>query len=424
MTRFVFGLAVLTIWTNVGFAQTKEIQDQLDRQLKDLRTEDELLRQALVSHPDVMVAQAKRQVAEAELAQVKLALAQKLGKLKSELVIEEATHRAARIALDRLMEMRKKGVVNDQEVLNAEAKVQSSQAKLALLNSELKEMMPAEKKSSTTHPEVMVATAKLQVADAELAQTRLVISQRIAKLKAEIESQKQSLQVHETLYNELQKAGQAGVSSRAELIPAQIRFLESRTVLSRLRLELKNYTELRQDPDAPRPPSPQGIGDGHQGFGDIPINAEFHLKLAAAANRPAGSAAENLKAVLDQKMKFEAKADLASAIIKSLKEKYGLNLIIRMPLLEKDGGLPLDRITVAVNPGEMTFTSWIELIVDDLNSKINQGDLKFVVYVREYGLLITPEKLVPQDAITLKDFARHVRAEKEKAKATSEAKQP
>lgn len=424
MKRFLFAAALLAVWTNLGFAQTKEIQDQLDKQLKELRTEDELLRQALASHPDVMVAQAKRQVAEAELAQVKLAMAQKFSKLKSEMAIEEATHRAARIALDRLMEMRKKGVVNDQEVLNAEAKVQSSQAKLALLNSELKEAMPAEKKSSTTHPDVMVATAKLQVADAELAQAKLIISQKVATLKSEIESQKQKLTMYESAYSDLQKAHQAGTAPKAEVMPAQIRFLESRSSLSRLRLELKNYTDMRQDPDAAKTPTNLFLGNEWNGLGGGPIGAEFHLKLADATHRPTGSAAEKLNAVLDTKVKFESKAQLASAIIRSLKEKYGLDLVIRMPLLEKDGGFPIERITISVNPGDMTFTTWLELIIDDLNSKMNQEDMKFVVYVREYGLLITPEKLVPRDAVTLKEFARLVRAEKAKEKAATEAKQP
>ena len=416
MTRFLFGLAILAVWTNLGFAQTKEIQEQLDRQLKDLRTEDELLRQALASHPDVMVAQAKRQVAEAELAQVKLAVAQKQSKLKSEVVMEEHALRASRMALEQFMDLRKKGVGSEQEVLNAESKVQFAQAKLSQLSSELQDAMPAAKSASASHPDVLVAQAKLQVAEAELAQTKLIISQKIATLKSEINAHKQTLSVLESNYKDIQNLQAQGVSSKSEMVPFQIRFLESRNTLSRLQSELKNMTDLTLSQAVARPPSHQGIGDGNQGFGDVPFNSQFQPLSRAAVNRPAGSAAENLKAVLDKKVNFEAKAQLASAIIRSLKEKYGLDLMIRMPLLEKDSGLPLERITISVNPGEMTFTTWVELIMDDLNSMINQGDMKFVVYVREYGLLIAPEKLVPQDAVTLKDFARHVRAEKVKEK--------
>jgi hypothetical protein len=36
-------------------------------------------------------------------------------------------------------------------------------------------------------------------------------------------------------------------------------------------------------------------------------------------------------------------------------------------------------------------------------------------------LLITPTKLVPQDAVTLKEFARQVRAEKEREKEKEKA---
>jgi hypothetical protein len=416
MKRFLFSVALLAIWTNVGFAQTKEIQEELNKKLNDLRTEDELLRHALASHPDVMVAQAKRQVAEAELAQVKLAVAQKQSKLKSELVMEESAFRAARTTLDRMMEMKKKGVVNDQEVLQAETKVQFAQAKLAQLSSEMKDATLAGKSNSHSHPDILVATAKLQVADAELAQTKLAISQKIAKLKSEIEAQNQTLSLYESLYANLQKNSPRS----SELMPAQVRLLESRTALTRLNSELKSYTDLRQRQAISVPPSQQGIGDGNHGIDDAVFTDKL-LSKVAVAKWPAGSAIQNLKAVLDKKVKFEAKPQLTSDIIRSLKEQYGLDLMIRMPLLEKDSGLPAERITLAVNPGEMTFTTWIELIVDDLNAKMNQEDMKFVVTVREYGLLITPEKLVPQDAVTLKEFARQVRAEKERVKEKEKA---
>jgi hypothetical protein len=427
MKRFLFTAALLAIWTNLGFAQTKEIQEQLDKQLKDLRTEDELLRQALASHPDVMVAQAKRQVAEAELAQVKLAVAQKLSKLKSELFIEENALATARKKLDRLLELRKKGTVNEQEVLDAELKVQFSQANLSHITTELQEVMPNPKSPSSQHPDVLVATAKLRVADAELAQTKLVISQKIAILKAEINGHKQTLSALESVYKDVQNMQAQGVSSKAEVLLHQIRFLESRNTVSRLQSVLKSMTELKPSQAEARPPMNQFLGDAYNGIGDSPIVAQTLLK-AVAANRPAGSAAEKLTAVLDKKVKFEAKAQPAAEVIKSLKEKYALDLTIRMPLLEKDGGFPLERITLSVSPGDMTFTTWLELIMDDLNSKINQEDMKFVAYVREYGLLITPTKLVPQDAVTLKEFARQVRAEydraKEKEKAATEPLKP
>lgn len=419
MMRFLFGLAMLACWTNLGFAQTKEIQDQVEKQLKDLRTEDELFRQALATHPDVMVAQAKRQVAEAELAQVKLAVAQRVSKLKSELVIEESSFLAARTTLDRLLEMRKKGVIGEQDLLDAETKVQFSQAKLSQLKTELQDAMPA-KNAPASHPDVLVATAKLQVAEAELAQTKLVIAQKISTLKSEIDAQKQKLAMYEAVYNEMQKRHQAGTAAKSELMPAQIQFLESRTTLSRLSSELKGMTNLTQSRAVQEfPVAPQS------GLPIVTKNDPPHNKQVFIEYKPTpGSPVDKLKSVLDKKVKFEAKAHLAAEIIKSLKEKYGLDVMIRMPLLEKDGGFPIERITIAVNPGEMAFTTWLELIMDDLNYTFNERDIKFVVYVREYGLLITPEKQAPQDAVTLKEFARQVRAEKEKAKADSEAKKP
>jgi hypothetical protein len=418
MKRFLFSVALLAIWTNVGFAQTKEIQEELNKKLNDLRTEDELLRLALASHPDVMVAQAKRQVAEAELAQVKLAVAQKLSKLKSELVWEEQSLRASSAALNRLLDMRKKGGVSEQEVIEAEMKVQFAQAKLSQLKTQLKEGMPNANNTTAHHPDILVARSKLQVADAELAQTKLVLAQKIATLKAEIEAQKHKLTIYESAYNESLKSYQAGTTPKVELMPVQIRFLESRSVLTRLNSELKGMTNLTQSQAVQEfPITPQ---TARSTAIDIPFQVEYSHRSSVVKTTP-GSPADMLKAVLDKKVKFEAKAQPAADVIKSLKEKYGLDVMIRMPLLEKDGGFPLERITLSVSPGDMTFTTWIELIVDDLNAKMNQEDMKFVVTVREYGLLITPEKLVPQDAVTLKEFARQVRAEKERVKEKEKA---
>jgi outer membrane protein TolC len=434
MKRFLFTLAVLAIWTNAGFAQTKEIQDELDKKLKDLRTEDELLRQALASHPDVLVAQAKRQVAEAEFAQVKLALAQKLSKLELAQISATFLAQTASIEVNKLIELRRKGTSNNDEVDKAQLNAQLAGERVKQIQKEMQFMAPypdvsknpnppksVERRSLDQHPDALAALAKLRVADAELAQTKLVISQKIATLKAKINGHKQTLSALESHFKDIQNLQANGVASKAEFVPFQIRVLETRNLLSRLQSELKSMTELRQSQAEARPAINQYMGDATGGIGELPLVAQFLLKSSAVANRPAGSAAEKLTAVLDKKVKFEAKAQPAAEVIKSLKEKYGLDVMIRMPLLEKDGGFPLERITISVNPGDMTFTTWLELIMDDLNSKMNQEDMKFAVYVREYGLLITPTKLVPQDAVTLKEFARQVRAEKEREKEKEKA---
>lgn len=423
MTRFIFGLAILAVWTNVGFAQTKEIQEQLDKQLKDLRTEDELLRQALASHPDVLVAQAKRQVAEAELAQVKMAVAQKQSKLKSELVIEENALRAARITLDRLMEMRKKGVVSDPEVLDAETKVQFAQAKLSHISTELQELMPDPKNSNSQHPDVRVAMAKLHVAEAELAQTKLVLSQKIATLKADIKGHKQTLSALEEHFKTFQNLQEQGVAAKTEFVPYQLRVLESRTTLSRLQSELKNMTDLTLSRAVQEFTSPSQLARPITTF-EAPYRLEA-LRYEIVKTTP-GSPAEKIKHAIGLPVRYAAKSKQAEIVLKDLQKAAGLDVMFRITNLTP-GKLWKEEITAVTVDAELTFSAWIELVLDEINTKIpspQSNNDNYEAYVRDYGLLVAQRSAAPADAITLREFARQVRAENEKEKAATETKKP
>ena len=123
-----------------------------------------------------------------------------------------------------------------------------------------------------------------------------------------------------------------------------------------------------------------------------------------------GSPLEKLKTILDKQIAYTATDKLAPDVINEIKDKAGLDIMLRM-----SGFKNWTKVVLNVSvTGELTFPVWIDLVLDEVNSKMDEKEV-FEAYVRDYGLLITPKSKSPKDALTLREFARQVRAEKAKA---------
>lgn len=120
---------------------------------------------------------------------------------------------------------------------------------------------------------------------------------------------------------------------------------------------------------------------------------------------------EKLKAILDKKITYSATNKIAPDVINEIKEKAGLDIMLRMYGFKNWK----EHILAVSVSGELTFPVWIDLVLDEVNSKMVDEKDVFEAYIRDYGILITPRSKSPNDAITLREFARQVRAEKVQA---------
>jgi hypothetical protein len=98
---------------------------------------DELLAKALRDNPDLSVASAKVQEAEANLNQVRLQVAQKVVALHQQLGAQRAMVRQAEAELARLRTLRETGVAHAGDALAAESALQKAKANLAKAEAEM-----------------------------------------------------------------------------------------------------------------------------------------------------------------------------------------------------------------------------------------------------------------------------------------------
>lgn len=104
-------------------AQTAEIQKEVEDKLKSMRADDEVLRRALAMHPDILLAQAKVRVAEAELAQAKMLVTQKFNALKSEMEAQKSKIEVQSKLLEMMTQKQKAGQIPIAEIVPVQTKV-------------------------------------------------------------------------------------------------------------------------------------------------------------------------------------------------------------------------------------------------------------------------------------------------------------
>ncbi len=368
---------------------------------------DAVIASALRNHPDVRVAEANRLLAEAELEQTKLAVTKRVSAAYAKVDAAKIKYEA-RAKNQKLVEMYHSAGAN-QQLLQSTADFADAKAEIALADEDLKAAVGSAKTPSTAaegvavalkqHPDIKVAEAKVAVAAAELDQARLTVTQRVGPAFARIQTAKVKVAAAEDDLNRVAGMVKKGIVSKAEADRADAAVLASKAELATAEAELKAVT-----------------GGGEPADAESARSKYARLRLAQlkdvhpeTTSAPAGTVADKLRAVIDKKVKFpEQKGVPFVKVVDALKAAAGIDFTVRLP-----NHAQFTEQGVNVPAGEMTVSAWTELMLDEFNV----GRIKYAFYIREYGLLLAAVDAAPPGALSLTEFARLVRAEKEEKKA-------
>jgi hypothetical protein len=255
------------------------------------------------------------------------------------------------------------------------------------------------------HPDIKLAEAKLRMAEAEVEQARFQVAQRVATAFGKVEQAKVVMKLtseRATVLENLRKQGGVGLASFEMTQAAKLAALNAKADLAAAELELKAATgaALRY----------------HSPATDTGVKASVGSPPAAGGKPlPVGAVADKLKALIDKPVKLDLKAaDLDEAMAALLKAAGAPAMTMKLPMFSRKYLKQPPTVTFS---GELPFTAAVQFILDEVNAPLN-GDLPDImrgpydVYVREYGLLVARVTDAPNDAPTLTEFARQVRAEK------------
>lgn len=263
------------------------------------------------------------------------------------------------------------------------------------------------------HPDVLVAQSKVQTAEAELAQVKMILTQRIAKLKATIKVQESSVASAKEKMQLIEQLNSKGQSSKSELLEAYQNYSMAQAVLAQSQSELK---AMMPNDQANPNRSALAFSDRNSWLRDL---KNYQMSRGSSNTVETGVIKDQLrKAILTTKtMNF--KDVHISKIVDGAKDVFQLNFMIRMPMVSHTSPVYKPEMLQITLNGDLSFSGWMDLLVDELNSRLPQQDLHDI-YIREYGLLFAPRKMAPQDAMTLHELTQTILAE-EKVKAEKAA---
>src|SRR5262245_26566646 len=134
----LFGLGLLALTATGQPPRTGLVADPNAVQKKPADTIDAQIAAALANDPDVRVAQAKVQLAEAELTKARQLVAQKVVMLNAAIAEQKPVVAAAEENFKVVNELYKQKVLTPGELLVARERLETAKAKLARLETELK----------------------------------------------------------------------------------------------------------------------------------------------------------------------------------------------------------------------------------------------------------------------------------------------
>jgi hypothetical protein len=271
--------------------------------------------------------------------------------------------------------------------------------------------------------DVQVARAKVQLAEAELVKARQTVTLKVTTLSTEIANQKRAIETATPLFQIKERAWKEKTGSFADYAEARERYEAVQAKLAQLETEMKLLTGGSHKASADgwddlaavhrnttwqascmachTGPAVRGANDAavEKGLAWFThrMNGEGRASAAAALAglHPAplkGPVADRLRAALDKPVKLGAKGNVIplDKAMEVFKKEAGLDVTMRTP--------PhiVEPFTVRSEGEELPVGAWLQLFQDDSNGR--------VIYVREYGLLLTEPKAAPPDAVTITDF--------------------
>src|SRR5262245_26688763 len=238
------------------------------------------------------------------------------------------------------------------------------------------------------HPDIKVADAKLRTAAAELERTRSLVTQQVLSLHHGIEAQKLLVQKVRIEVDRVAELVQKAVVSRAELDKARAELIAAEAKLAELQGQAdhllgKARTSTRQ----------KALNDAMRAYDEV-LQAQIDREILATwlkAGHPVVRCpmVERIRKALDRKVNFRCDDGTVEGVVAKL-QKENPDLVIQMK--GNVGRLVAGRADLQEVPVAAVL-QWLE---DSL-----QGCR---VVVREYGVLLAPEKDVPSGAVPLVEF--------------------
>ena len=243
------------------------------------------------------------------------------------------------------------------------------------------------------HPDIKAAEAKRALAEAELEQTKLALSQKIATANAKVSTAQEELSVGKEMLNKVESVG--GVSG-FEILQMKKNYTIATTNLTLAETELKNLLTMPKAESVTLVSHSKNLEQQN-----------MYFKFVGKA--PSGEMATTLLQFLIMPVTLDLKNMSMTLVFQAINDVAKKSTLIRFAGFDEIA--QLKSIPQFSNTsGKMSMQAWLQLFVDELNSKkfeLPECNGPYGVYVRDYGILISPIRSAPKDAMTISEFIRH-----------------
>lgn len=286
------------------------------------------------------------------------------------------------------------------------------------------------------HPDMRLAEAELRVAEAKLAQSRIMVSQKVTEAFHQLEKERADVELAKANWERMTKLLKNSAISQEEYRVVQHQLASAKARLATTESAWKlmmgsptnrigaspainNYLEYRWARVAPN--TTDEITYTLLPYFNVTQNPALEIYRAVPDKSDTGTKdiQEQLKAKLGTRVKLDKQTNIdMEQAFQKVTEGAGLKVRVKLPVTEnKTMYKNITRINL--DASEFPLHTWLQLIVDEMNSyqvdpgtRGQEGVKGYVLYVREYGLLLTTRDLAPPDAITVQNLWKQSQFEK------------
>jgi hypothetical protein len=268
------------------------------------------------------------------------------------------------------------------------------------------------------NPDIRVAEAKAREAEAELRRARLLVAQKVTVAHAAVEAARAAVEAAQARYQRLRELFGQKVASAEELRAAEVDLAQAKAALARAEAELPYLIGrqpgeplrgalLRFDPEMRRRLELDlfgRLGVDDEQLAQALLDAQMRRAWGEAlGDRGKGPMADKIRAALDKPVTIDLKeASLTDALV-ALRKQIPEDVVFQARLEAVQFPRP-----VPVRLNGVPLGAALQYLEDAL-----EGQARF--YVREYGLLLAPSRMVPPGAVPVSEFWKGGRSEEKPA---------
>jgi len=244
-------------------------------------------------------------------------------------------------------------------------------------------------RSARSHPDIKVAEAKLRTAAAELERARAQVMQQVLSLHYAIEAQKIAMVRAESEIARLNRLVGRGAASKEDLDKARSDLIAAKAKLSELQAQLNHMVGKEDAHKAAVDRVHLRLRSPTQGIMDFDNDGFMDLEIVRRRQAPRGPVAERLRKALNQSLALTAQERSLAEVLDMIRRQQP-DLIIQVKA-------PVELThKLSMKFTDLSLGAALQLLEDNLPGQR--------IVVREYGLLIAPEKAVPLGALPLVEF--------------------